>query len=251
MITGVHPAVDIGASQIELIGDLGFEARCVLVVLANGGVVAGVDRIHDTGSNAQATHDRRAVGDLSGREWVRIAAADVAERHATTVNQAQGVADLTITGEHFIEQNVGAGEQAEVFTDQHFTPVAADGAVELTHVDGSRGAVGFAVVNGDPERGACAKGQVAHILAHVEADVVGQKAHLDAGLIAIQIVVDVVGVGLDVEGIDVAVSGEGGAVFVVQGDGGGRRGAQQCEGDGGQQGAGNLVLVHGALRCNQ
>ena len=75
--------------------------------------------------------------------------------------------------------------------------------------------------------------------------------YLGAGLIAVQVVVDLVGVGLDVEGVDVAVSGEGGTVFVVQGDGGGRRGAQQCEGDGGQQGAGNLVLVHGALRCNQ
>src|SRR5690606_39880101 len=53
---------------------------------------------------------------------------------------------------------------------------------------GGVGAVGFAVVDGDPERGAAAQFEVVDLLAEVEADPVGQKAHLHPRLTAVELI---------------------------------------------------------------
>ncbi|MCY1395809.1 hypothetical protein D9M71_107620 [compost metagenome] len=253
LVGAVDPGVDLRTAQIEFVGDFRLEARVFLVGLAGGAVVVGVHRVHDAHGGAQAVGLRAAVGDLRGRERIGVAAADVAEGHTAAIHQAEGIADLAVTGEQLIEQDVGAGEQAEVLAHQHLAPVAADGAVELADVDGSGGAVGFAVVDGDPEGGTGAKLEVVHLLAHVETYPVGQEAHLHPRLAAVELLALAIHVAVDIEGVDVAVGGEGGLVLVVQDDlRGGLLGGQgnRCrKGKSGQTGLGDLLVVHGALRC--
>ena len=174
--------------------------------------------------------------------------------HAATVDQPEGVADLAVAGEHFVEQDVGAGEQAEVLTEQHFTPLLVRrGAVELTNVDVGRSAVGFAVVDGHPEGRATAQLDVVDLLAEIETDVVRQEAHLHPRLLAIELLAIAAHITVDVEGVEVAVGRKGHVVLFVQhdlgqgsladrhGDGTGQGQRQQCS-------SGFFVVVHGALR---
>lgn len=81
--------------------------------------------------------------------------------------------------------------------------------------------------------------EVVGLLGHVEAQVVGQKAHLHPSLAAVVLVTGAVYVAVDVEGVDVAIGGEGGFVFVVQhdfgkatGSGPGRRETQATDAGG-------------------
>src|SRR5450830_519526 len=219
LVAAVEPAVDLRPAQVELVGDLALGTRVLLVGLALGAAVVGVDRVEDADGNTQAVHHRGAVGDLRGWERVRVAAADIAERNPAAIDQAEAVADLPVARQQFIEQDIGTREEAEVLADQHFAPLRVGHcAVELAHIDGGVGAVGLAVVDGHPERGTGAELEVVGLLGHVEAQVVGQKAHLHPGLAAVVLVTGAIYFAVDVEGVDVAIGGEGGFIFVVQHD---------------------------------
>ena len=74
--------------------------------------------------------------------------------------------------------------RAKVLADQYLAEITVYGSVELPHINlriRRRASIcAQAVIDGGPERRPPAKGQVTHVLAEVEADGVGQKAHLDA-----------------------------------------------------------------------
>ena len=244
------------ACQVELVRDLGLGAGVLLVGLARGAAVIGVDRVHDPHGDTQALHDRGTVGDLRGRERVRVAAADVAERYPTAIDKTQRVTDLAVTGEQLVEQDVRAGEQPEVLADEHLAPFrVGHSTVELPDIDGRVGTRAFAVVDGDPERGTGTELQVIDLLAHVEPQVIGQKAHLHPRLAAVELLTFTVDLAVDVERVDIAVGGKGGLVLVVQHDLGLRQGTQA---DSRKAGDGNcqvtrpqrlvFIVVHGALQ---
>src|SRR5690606_5544807 len=104
-------------------------------------------------------------------------------------------------------------------TEQHLAPLlVGSGGVELTDIDAGFSAVGVAVVDGYPERGAATQLEIADLLAEVEADPVGQKAHLHPRLAAIELLAITLHVAVDVEGVEVAVGGKGGVILIVEHD---------------------------------
>jgi len=73
-------------------------------------------------------------------------------------------------------------------------------------------------VDRHPERGAAAQLQIADLLGEVETDPVGQEAHLDPRLPAIELLAVTIHVAVDVEGVEVAIGGKLGVILIVEHD---------------------------------